>query len=84
MCSSASPPFTRSRSYQATEIHDWRSPEARTPNPIEKDQTRKTMGKSRVCLTDEAKRPRLRRGTERSRDSEMMRESGRQCRRGPT
>jgi hypothetical protein len=35
-------------------------------------------------LTNEAKRPRLHRGDERSRDSEMLRENGRQCRRGPT
>ena len=35
-------------------------------------------------LTNEAKRPRLHRDDERSRDSEMLRESGRQCRRGPT
>ena len=31
-----------------------------------------------------AQRPRLHRGAERSRDSEMLRESGRQCRRGPS
>ena len=35
-------------------------------------------------LTNEANRPRLHRGAERSRDSEMLRESGRQCRRGPS
>ena len=35
-------------------------------------------------LTNEAKRPRLHRGDERSRDSEKLRENGRQCRRGPT
>ena len=35
-------------------------------------------------LTEEAKRPRLRRGDERSRDSKKLRESERQCRRGPT
>ena len=37
-----------------------------------------------VRLTKGANRPRLRRGDERSRDSKMMRESGKQCRRGPT
>ena len=36
------------------------------------------------CLTNEAKRPRLHRDDERSRDSEMLRENGRQCRRGPS
>jgi hypothetical protein len=35
-------------------------------------------------LTKAAKRPRLHRDDERSRDSKMLRENGRQCRRGPT
>jgi len=34
-------------------------------------------------LTNEANRHRLHRGDERSRDSEKLRENGRQCRRGP-
>jgi len=38
-----------------------------------------------ICgLTSEAKRPRLNRDDERSRVSKMLRENGRQCRRGPT
>ena len=52
-------------------------------------QTNRTLTKlkertSQRGLTNEAKRPRLHRGDERSRVSEMLRESGRQCRRGPT
>ena len=35
-------------------------------------------------LTNQANRHRLRRGAERSRDSENMRENGRQYRRGPS
>ncbi len=35
-------------------------------------------------LTNEANRPRLHRGAEQSRGSEKLRESGRQCRRGPS
>ena len=35
-------------------------------------------------LTEEAHRPRLRRGVERSRGSKKLRESERQCRRGPS
>jgi hypothetical protein len=35
-------------------------------------------------LTKAANRPRLHRGAERSRGSEMLRESERQCRRGPS
>jgi len=41
-------------------------------------------GKDLVSLTNEAKRPRLHRGDERSRDSKMLRENQRQCRRGPS
>jgi len=41
-------------------------------------------GKDLVSLTKEANRPRLHRGAERSRGNEMLRESGRQCRRGPS
>ena len=47
-------------------------------------ELRTSRGKDLVSLTNEAKRPRLHRGDERSRDSEILRESGRQCRRGPT
>jgi hypothetical protein len=69
VCSSASPPFMRSRGRQANEIYAWRNPKAQAGSPIEKDQTRKTTGKSRVCLTKAANRPRLHRGAERSRGS---------------
>ncbi len=52
----ASPPFMSSRDSQAREIHDQRSQGGRTRNPIEKDQTQKTKGGRRVCLTNEANR----------------------------
>jgi len=55
--------------------------------PFELDHTYSVLmvsSPSRGALTNEAKRHRLHRGAERSRDSEMMRENGRQCRRGPS
>ena len=53
-------------------------------NNVEKDQTQTPKEQNRACLTKVANRPRLHRGAERSRESETMRESGRQRRRGPS
>jgi len=53
-------------------------------NAPERTNPSTRLSPGHVCLTNEAHRPRLHRGAERSRGSRELRESGRQCRRGPS